>query len=267
MNRLSNPKVLILVVLTLIFSLSCYILKPDTPEEEPEENKANTVQQTMTAVSAEMMAAPTRTPKPTSTPEPTITPDVVATQLYEDFYLTLQKFEEKGYVETIEGDIVEYAPFEEEWAQLGWYQWWDFDEEPIGDFLFSSHFSWSVAHSTPETSGCGIVFGFQENSDHYVVFLDQHRILFLMARGSSVYEVGKTRGSGRTNFANPAEADFALAVNGQKAYVSVDGDVTEYTLSMDQTSTGQLAITLLSGTNRDYGTRCEATDIMLWTPK
>ncbi|GAB4504577.1 MAG: hypothetical protein Fur0043_15710 [Anaerolineales bacterium] len=112
-----------------------------------------------------------------------------------------------------------------------------------------------------------MVFGIQDNDDHYAAFLDKSRILFLMSRGPSVYLVGKTRGSGRVNFGNPAEADFAIAVKGQKAYVSVDGDVTEYTLSVDQPSSGRFGLTLLSGTNSGYGTRCEMTDLILWTPK
>ena len=88
-----------------------------------------------------------------------------------------------------------------------------------------------------------------------------------MSRGANVYEVGKTRGSGRVNFGNPAEADFALAVKGKSAYVSVDGDVTEYTLSQDQSTSGGFALTLLSGTNSGYGTRCEMTDMFLFRPK
>lgn len=209
---------------------------------------------------------PTNIPKPTSTPRPTATPDVAATQRVDEFQSLLQSFQEAGYIETNEGKITELPPFKEEWAQLGWYQWWPY-ETVSSDFVFKAHFNWSTAIATSDESGCGFIFGIQENKDHYAVFLDKARILFLMARGSKVYLVGKTRGSGRANFGNPAEADFAVAVKGQSAYVSVNGDVTEYTLSADQSSRGQYGATLLSGTNKDYGTRCEMTDVMFWTPK
>ena len=132
--------------------------------------------------------------------------------------------------------------------------------------MFKAHFKWSTASSTPDLSGCGVVFGIQENEDYYAVFLDRSRILFLMKRGEGIYEVGKTRGSGRVNFGNPAEADFAIAVRDKSAFVSVNNEVTEYTLSKDQTTEGYFAATLLSGTNRDYGTRCEMTDMILWYP-
>jgi hypothetical protein len=209
---------------------------------------------------------PTNTAKPTSTPKPTATPDVAATQRVDDFQSLLQSFKEAGYIETSGGEIADLPPFKEEWAQLGWYQWWPYDTV-ASDFVFKAHFNWSTAMATSDESGCGFIFGLQENRDHYAVFLDKARVLFLMARGSKVYLVGKTKGSGRANFGNPAEADFAVAVKGQSAFVSVDGDVTEYTLSADQTSRGVYGATLLSGTNKDYGTHCEMTDVMFWTQK
>ena len=215
---------------------------------------------------------PTDTPKPvpttppTSTPEPLPTPDVAATKKADEFLTALKTFQDKGYAQQAEGKITELEPFKEEWAQIGWYQWWPYDNV-VSDFVFKGHFKWSTASNTPEISGCGVIFGLQDNKDHYAVFLDRSRILFLMSRGSNVYNVGKTRGSGRASFGNPAEADFSISVKGQSAYVAVNSDITEYTLSMDQTTEGNFALTLLSGTNKDYGTRCEMTDLVFWTPK
>ena len=58
-------------------------------------------------------------------------------------------------------------------------------------------------------------------------------------------------------FGNPGEADFTLIVKGHYAYVLVDEAVIgEYTLSQSQPVRGNLGLTILSGTNKDYGTRC-----------
>jgi len=211
-------------------------------------------------------ATATNTPKPTNTPLPTATPNVAATQRIEDFNSILQDYASNGYIGDTEGKITEVDDFQESWAQLGWYQWWPQDDV-TNDFVFKSHIAWSAASNTPEVSGCGIVFGLQDNNDHYAIFIDKGRILFLMGRGSRVYNVGKTSGSGRLNYGNPAEADLIVAVSNQVAYVSVDGDITKYTLSADQTSNGTFALSVLSGTNKDYGTRCEMTDSMLWVAK
>lgn len=209
---------------------------------------------------------PTDTLPPTRTPTPTKTPNLALTEQAEALQAVLQDFEEKGYITTTQGEVRELMPFIQEWAQMDWFQWWSLDFEEK-DFVFKSHFNWASASFTPEDSGCGVVFGIQENRDYYAVFLTSNRILFMMKRGELIYEVGKTRGSGRVKYDNPAEADFIIAVYDQKAFVSVDSDVTEYTLSKDQTTEGQLAFSLLSGTNKDYGTRCEMTDSLIWTPK
>ncbi|MBK7319102.1 hypothetical protein [Candidatus Villigracilis affinis] len=208
---------------------------------------------------------PTEVPPPVveSSPTPEDTTPVIDTSAFDAL---LQDFVEKGYVSTTEGEITPIDPFKEEWAQLNYYQWWTIDKQ-ASDLVFSGHFKWSSSNSTPDLSGCGVVFGLQDSDDHYVVILDKGRIAFFMSRGSNVYEVGKTRGPGRVNFSNPAEADFALAVKGKSAYVSVDGEVTEYTLSADQGTDGDFALTLLSGTNSGYGTRCEMTDMFLFVPK
>lgn len=244
---------LILVLASLSACSSGTPVEPTATPEPPEPTATNTASPT-----------PTETPRPTATPRPSATPDVAATQRVDEFQALLQSFEENGYIGTTKGQIDEIPPFNEEWAQIGWYQWWPYDDV-YSDFVFKAHLNWSTAISTTDESGCGFIFGLQENNDHYVVFLDKARILFLMARGSRVYLVGKTRGSGRANFGNPAEADFAVAVKGQSAFVSVNGEVTEYTLSVDQTTQGVYGVTLLSGTNSDYGTRCEMTDVMFWT--
>ena len=206
---------------------------------------------------------PTKTPTPTKTKPPTKTPNIALTQQFDDFYSLLESFEGRGYVDTSNGEAIILDPFKQDWAQMDWFQWWSLDLFPK-DFLYKGHFEWSNASSTPEESACGIVFGIQENGDYYVVFLGTSRILFMMKRGSTLHEVGKTRGAGRTDFDTPAEAEFVLAVKDQKAYVSVDGEMTEYTLSVDQTTEGNFAYSLLSGTNKDYGTRCEITDSMIW---
>ncbi len=136
----------------------------------------------------------------------------------------------------------------------------------------SAHFKWSTVVVTPNVSGCGFVFAVQESGDHYAVFLDKSRILFLgndsSRNGSYSYEVGKTKGSGRVKFDNPAEADFTLIVKDKYAYVLVDGELNaEYTLSKTQPIDGALGLTILSGTNKDYGTRCEMTNLHVWVPK
>jgi hypothetical protein len=209
------------------------------------------------------VAPPADTPTAAATAEPTSTPDAAATAKVENFAGVLGTFQDKGYITATNGTLYDLQPFESAWAQLGWYQW-EVTDEVDNDFVFAAHYKWESATNAAEPSGCGLTFGIQSNQDHYAMFVDRSRIVFLMSRGGTAYEVGKTSGSGRLDYSNPAEADVALGVVADKAYVSVDNKFTTYTLSKDQSTRGEFGFSILSGTNRDFGTRCEVTDPVMW---
>ena len=217
-------------------------------------------------------ATPTNTPRPSPTPRPTKTPNLAATQKYEAFNEEAQSYFEKGYLETADGTTKEIKDFNYDWAQLGWYNWISLNES-VSDFYISAHFKWSSAYRNADTSGCGILFAVQDNGDHYAVFLDRSKILFLNADSATSYSrsVGVTRGTSRVNFDNPAdkpvEADFTVIVKGAYAYVLLDGELMgEYTLSQSKILRGDIGLSILSGTNKDYGTRCEMTNVHLFIP-
>lgn len=262
--KVNQPKPLVHFFLALVLvSLAC---SSATPEPQP----TSTPQPTDTpAPTATKTATPTNTPRPSPTPRPTKTPNLAATQKYEGFNAETQKYFELGYLKSNEGKIEEIDDFYYEWAQLNWYSWWPLGRN-VSDFYLSAHFAWESAYRNADDSGCGIVFAIQPNKEHYSVFLDRTKIVFLDADSRYAYSrtVGKTRGTGRVKFDMPAEADFTLIVKGAYAYVLVDGElIGEYTLSQSRNLKGDIGLSILSGTNKDYGTKCEMTNIRLWTPK
>jgi hypothetical protein len=221
-----------------------------------------------TSTPVPVIVTATATTQPTSTPPPTATPNIAATQEMDARQKLLQSYVDAGYISSTAGKFEELLDFHEEWPQLNWYQYWRIHSSPTqyGDLVFQAHFAWQTATRTSDLSGCGILFGLQPNKDHYAVFIDKGRIAFMMARGGTSYQVGKTRGTGRLSIQEPAEADVAVIVKGAMSYVLVNGDATQYTLSADQSSAGEFALSLLSGTNKDYGTRCDITHAYLWLP-
>jgi len=262
MYRSFGPKLFVILVVGSIILSACSTFAP-TPV--PTETAKPTATVTNT---------PTKTPRPTSTPRPTITPNLAATQKYEDFQAEVQSFVDLGYLNSTDGNFKEYEDFTYDWAQLGWYNWL-----PLGttveDFMITSHFRWWSAYRNADDSGCGFVFAIQDDSSHYAVFLDRAKIIFLDANssyGSYSLPVGKTSGTGKVKFDNPfdhpVEADFTLIVNGTSAYVLVDKElIGQYTLAQSRILKGQVGLTLLSGTNKDFGTRCEMTNTHLFIPK
>jgi len=254
-----NPKLpfVLFAAAIILASLACATSQP-TPTSTPEPSLTPTE-----------TAAPTNTPRPSPTPRPTQTPNLAATQRVEELNAEVQAYYEKGYLATTDGRFRELDDFNYDWAQMGWYNWLPL-RDTASDFFLSAHFKWNSAFENSDTSGCGFIFGLQPNDDHYAVFLDRLKILFLITDNTLGFSkpVSPTRGDDVVRFDYPAEADFTLIVKGNYAYVLVDGEVVgEYTLAKSRAARGGLGLTVLSGTNKDYGTRCEMTNLHLWMPK
>jgi hypothetical protein len=255
----TNRLLFILLIVLFVLSACSTFAPPAVPTDTPQPTATSTI-----------TATPTNTLVPTSTPRPTATPNLAATQKYEGFNQEIQSYYDLGYVESTDGSFKQFDDFADEWAQLGWYQWYPLGRD-VSDFSLSAHFKWMSAYKNADESGCGFAFAIQQDYGHYAVFLDRNKIIFLDADssyGSYARSVGRTTGSGRVKFNNPAEADFTLIVNGISAYVLVNDElIGQYTLSKSRILQGDVGLTVLSGTNKDYGTRCEMTNIHIFEPK
>jgi hypothetical protein len=187
----------------------------------------------------------------------------------EELNAEAQAFYDKGYLATADGKFKELDDFSYDWAQMGWYNWLPVSSS-ASDFYLSASFKWNSALKNSDTAGCGFIFDLQPNDDHYAVFLDRTKVLFLITDHALGFSkpVTPTRGTGRVKFDYPAQADFTLIVKGAYAYVLVNNEVVgEYTLAQSRSLEGGLGLTVLSGTNKDYGTHCEMTNLHLWQPK
>jgi len=259
---MKSKKISSLLSVLFIFSFvlsACGAAATEAPTSTPQPTATETL-------------VPTETSTSTATPRPTRTPNLAATQRAEELNAKAQAYFDLGYLTTADGEFIEYDDFSLDWAQINWYQWLPLGDQ-ASDFYLSAHFKWSSAYRNANTSGCGFAFAIQDNGDHYAIFLDRSEILFLDSDSAYSYsrKVGLTRGTSRVKFDNPAdspvEADFTMIVKGTYAYALVNGEVIgEYTLSQSKILRGDFGLTLLSGTNKDYGTRCEMTDIHAWIP-
>jgi hypothetical protein len=246
--------IFVLIVISLACSTSQAASVPtNTPEPAATETPSPTA---------------TQTPRPSPTLRPTKTPNLAATERAEALDEEVKAYFEKGYLATTDGRFRELDDFSYDWAQLGWYNWLPI-QDGVSDFYLSAHFQWDSAFKNSDISGCGFIFGLQPNDDHYAVFLDRQKVFFLITDNRVGFSkpVAPTRGTGIVKFDYPAQADFTLIVKDAYAYVLVDGKVSaEYTLAQSRSSKGGVGLTVLSGTNKDYGTRCEMTNLHLWLP-
>jgi len=214
---------------------------------------------------------PTKTPRPTSTPRPTATPDVVATQAQMELESAIQEFVDKGYIPSTNGELVKLDDYSQEMAKMNYlnFSYTGFDEL-VQNFVFFGDVSWESAAPVnyPEYSGCGFAHRVTDKDGFYSMLLTNDRVLLSYCDYgfNRCGGLGTTRGSGRLDFDSPASASMSLVVNEDHSYVMVDGAfIGEYTLFKDKLrDPGHVLYSIISGTNRDYGTRCEIKNPQLW---
>lgn len=170
---------------------------------------------------------------------------------------------DQGYISTTSGRYYTIPDFERSWAQINWYQWWNTNYSP-SDFVVRAQAEWESASDRANwfSSGCGFVFRSSGVADHYLAYLGlDGRVYFGRSvgdrqamLGSSYYgKVEVPVGSAEIMLV-VEDTDIDFFVNGEHVHHRTDQGL----------SSGQLAMTLLSGTNLDFGTRCRMSEIELW---
>ena len=214
----------------------------------------------VTAADEPAVALPTR---PLVATEPPATAAPVTSDLEARTFELIQSFADEGYLESTSGTFHAIPDFNETWAQLNWYQWWDTGFAPK-DFVVTAHTEWESASNTADwwNSGCGFVFREEDEDNHYLAYLGMDGWVYL-----SRVKGGNWAGLGENAYGDldvpKGEADIAMVVEGRKLHYFVNG---EHVLSRDdlQDVEGLLGLTLLSGTNKGFGTRCIMEDVALW---
>lgn len=181
--------------------------------------------------------------------------------------IVAEKLSEAGILTSSTGKRKRLQNFSQEWAQINWYTYYRTRNSP-SDFIIRADASWESASDKANwwNSGCGFVFREEDVDNHYLAYLDLNGFATLdRVRNGSMANLG------RSNISYPIEkpadsANLMLVVEGSSIHFFVDGFLmlTRQDLSFSE---GNLALTLLSGTNKDYGTRCEMTNIELWELK
>jgi hypothetical protein len=168
-----------------------------------------------------------------------------------------------GTISSTEGSYLRLPDFNESWAQLGWYIFY-----PTGlrnkNFVIRTDASWRSASNTADwwNSGCGFVFREEGESDHYVVYLALDGNAYF---GRVFHDAPGFVGQG---YYGPVEtpegeAEIMLAVQNENVGFYVNGK--RVFLRQDRSLTdGNLSYTIVSGTNKDFGTQCKLSNTDYW---
>jgi hypothetical protein len=186
------------------------------------------------------------------------------TQAASSMYDKIAELAAYDYISSDEGIFIDLGEFSEDWAQINWYSYWSTGIYPT-NFVIRADTSWDSASDNANwfNSGCGFVFRTQDdNDDHYLAYLGLDGNVYFIRwyqgnwkrLGSSWYgNVDIPAGSASVMLVVEGDS-FTFFVNDERVRTQVDSAIKD----------GDLALTLLSGTNAGYGTRCTMENIELW---
>lgn len=213
---------------------------------------------TATASATPLPAAPTRAQAtPTPLPTPTSTPQRES----QAFRARLRELAALGYAASAEGAYQKLPDFNGSLAQIDRFQ--SFRQlDSLANFILRAEVRWESASLTPNTASAGCGFSFHETDrGQYVAFLAMDGTAHVLrvqdrqitAAWQKFYQ----------EFGIPADsAELLLLVNQNRFVFLVDG-VALLDVSDDKLPTGALGITVHSGTNKDFGTRCVMENVEL----
>jgi hypothetical protein len=235
-----------------------------TTARQAELEKVATSQVAQTQTEAALPTA-TRTPTPTTIPTPTITPNLQATQQYEAMFAKIEQYAKDGYITSTNGTYRRLPDYQDSLAQINYYRLYPTGLEP-DNFVIESDLEYESASDTANwyESGCGYVFHGASDDDHYVVFLvmDGHVMSAAVSAGA-FYPMGDAY-FGKLDIPK-GKVHIALAVDGRQYTFFVNGKpVKKYEGFLDRLTSGQLEYSIISGSNKDFGTSCKFTNNELW---
>ncbi|MEL7643807.1 MAG: hypothetical protein AAGU25_06835 [bacterium] len=189
--------------------------------------------------------------------------DAVMTQQANTFYADIERLYNDKVISTTEGEYYTLPDFYEEWAQLGWYQWYETGHSPA-NFVLKADMEYETASTITDwpAAGCGFVFRLQDSDNNYAIFYTLDGYVYMWA-----YEDGKYVEKGRGYYGKPTipagSAEIMLVTEGDMTYFYVNG--TQVFKKKDSAFlNGGLYYSVQSGTNKDFGQMCSFTNVELW---
>ena len=183
-----------------------------------------------------------------------------ADQAFDDMLTKLRK---DGVLSSTDGTSTYWGDYTDEWAQIGWYQWVTF--EHAERFVFSANVSWESASQTPNNfeSGCGLMFNIGNgNSNHMLASIRMDGMIYFNGVRNNNYLSYGTYRYGKNSI--KGSADFVVVDDRDRATVYVDGERIVRKADLPVMGDG-IGLSTLSGTNKDFGTRCTWKDIFVYT--
>jgi hypothetical protein len=235
-------------------SLICFLVACS-----PTANETPSVEPTSQVVPTSDTAMLTTIPEATATPEFALTVTHQAETMKQD----LQKLVDKNLLQNADGKYYRVQDLTGEWAKLGYYHWWPLDRKPT-DFAIRADVKWEIASTSANYSkaGCGFVYHEQGADNLHFSFLSMDGYVRNIRMEKKIFTDLKANYAGK--FKYPGDSASIFLVVEDKWITFLVNDIVLIHFKEDHLSSGGLSLAVASGTNNDFGTRCEFQNVELW---
>ncbi len=180
----------------------------------------------------------------------------------DEFHALIGDLKKNGTIPDSDGSYYFHEDHMQEWARINWFQWETFDTAK--NFVISADISWESASRTPNysESGCGFIMRRHDDSNYLTagLRLDGNFYIGGMKNGSRL-SYGHY---GFDTYSYKGNAQLVLVANGNKFNAYVDGAHMGKQQEVIVNDDGSLAFTIWSGTNKDYGIRCNFRNVFYY---
>ena len=178
------------------------------------------------------------------------------------FRKTVDALAADGKISGADGDFYYLDDFKDEWDELGWYQRISRSGPKMNNFVLRSKIKFESASQTPNwsESGCGWFFRGEEVDTNLTAFYSLEGNVRLLGFNNKV-----PLSYGRVNHSHAAvsgEIEMVIYAEDQKVGILIDGvPLIERTDVIVDDNPSQLFSVTFSGTNKDFGIRCDYSEI------
>ncbi|HEY9076246.1 MAG TPA: hypothetical protein VIO61_06865 [Anaerolineaceae bacterium] len=167
-------------------------------------------------------------------------------------------------LKSVDGKYTRLENFEQSVAKIGYLTWWRTGQSP-SNFVLTADTAWESAYNLADwfNSGCGFVFRENTASNIYFIYLGLDGNVYLRGYiNGNFYNIASGY-YGKVEYMK-GTAQVGLAVADPYIIYYVNGKEV-IRRQENRLKSGNLAYTVFSGTNYDYGTRCKITNVELYT--
>ena len=176
-----------------------------------------------------------------------------------EFQNLVAYLKQSGVIPESNGNFRYHEDYENEWAYIKWYQWEGFDEAK--NFVISADLEWHSASNTPNfaDAGCGFVLRAEDTNNNLYTALNMDGKVHFggIYEGSWLGYKSFSYGSHSTK----GKAQLVVVADNGTISAYVDGSFIGQQTNVAINRSGSLAFSTWSGTNMDYGTRCNFRNV------